>query len=101
MMPAADGSAHLGPMPTPLSRAMQDIAGGNPAPADVPALTSARRGALVADLRAWHVRAVVVGPMDRGHDAMVALFTDLLGCAPSRQGGVELWPSVRDGSCAG
>jgi hypothetical protein len=101
MMPAAGGTAHLGPAPTALSRAMQAIAGGNRTAAPLPTLSRDTRSALQADLRAWDVRAVIVGPMDGGHDAMVALFTDLLGCAPSQQGGVDLWPSVHGGSCAG
>ena len=46
-----------------------------------------------ADLRAWAVTSVVVGPMP--HQAtMVALFIELLGRAPATRGGVELWTSI-------
>jgi hypothetical protein len=46
-----------------------------------------------ADLRAWAVTTVVVGPMPH-RVAMVALFTELLGRIPATQGGVELWTGV-------
>jgi hypothetical protein len=46
-----------------------------------------------ADLRAWAVTTVVVGPMPH-RVAMVALFTELLGRVPATQGGVELWTGV-------
>jgi hypothetical protein len=46
-----------------------------------------------ADLRAWAVTSVVVGPMP--HQAtMVALFIELLGRVPATRGGVELWTNV-------
>jgi hypothetical protein len=46
-----------------------------------------------ADLRAWAVSTVVVGPMPH-QVTMVALFTELLGRAPATRGGVELWTAV-------
>ena len=46
-----------------------------------------------ADLRAWAVTSVVVGPMPH-QVTMVVLFTELLGRAPATRGGVELWTSV-------
>jgi hypothetical protein len=49
-----------------------------------------------ADLRAWSVTTVVVGPMPH-RVTMVALFTQLLGRAPATGGGVELWTSVDAG----
>jgi hypothetical protein len=42
------------------------------------------------DLDQWHVRSVIVGPMD--HQAQtVAFFTQILGRPPVAYGGVWLW----------
>ena len=82
MIPDAAGVTHLGPPPTPLSRALRNIAAGQPAPAPDAAFT--------ADLRAWDVRAAVVGPM-RNRATAVAFLTSLFGCAPSHVGGVDVW----------
>jgi hypothetical protein len=49
-----------------------------------------------ADLRAWAVSTVVVGPMPH-RATMLALFTELLRRGPASQGGVELWTSVDGG----
>jgi hypothetical protein len=46
-----------------------------------------------ADLKAWAVTTVVVGPMPH-RVAVVALFTALLGGAPVERGGVQLWTGV-------
>jgi hypothetical protein len=48
------------------------------------------RRALTADLDRWAVQAVIVGPMPN-RDAVVALYTDLLGAPPEWTQGVALW----------
>jgi len=53
----------------------------------------AMRPALMADLRYWDVRTVIVGPMD-GREAVAALFTWLLGRPAETVGGVEVWWDV-------
>jgi hypothetical protein len=45
------------------------------------------------DLRRWHVEAIVVGPMPHRAEA-VALFSAVLGRAPSAGDGVEVWWDV-------
>jgi hypothetical protein len=85
----AAGRAQFGPTETPVSQAMEAIQAGAPPPP----LTPARRAVLVAILRRWGVRTVLVGPMD--HQAtMVAFFSALLGHRPTPNGGVLAWWNV-------
>ena len=51
------------------------------------------RPTLMADLRHWDVRTVIVGPMD-GRDAVAAMFTWLLGRPAETVGGVDVWWDV-------
>jgi hypothetical protein len=51
------------------------------------------RPTLIADLRHWDVRTVIVGPMD-GHAAVAAMFTWLLGRPAETVGGVDVWWDV-------
>jgi hypothetical protein len=51
------------------------------------------RPTLMADLRHWDVRTVIVGPMD-GHAAVAAMFTWLLGRPAETVGGVDVWWDV-------
>ena len=60
------------------------------APAPPP---EAMRPTLMADLRHWDVRTVIVGPMD-GHAAVVAMFTWMLGRPAETIGGVDVWWDV-------
>ena len=53
----------------------------------------AMRPTLMADLRHWDVRTVIVGPMD-GHAAVVAMFTWMLGRPAETIGGVDVWWDV-------
>ena len=53
----------------------------------------AMRPALMADLRHWDVRTVIVGPMD-GHAAVAAMFTWMLGRPAETIGGVDVWWDV-------
>jgi hypothetical protein len=48
---------------------------------------------MAADLQAWRVHAIVVGPMAH-RDRMIALFTELLGRPPEAVDGVLLWRHV-------
>ena len=58
-----------------------------------PALDDATAAAMRADLRRWHVTAVVVGPMPN-REEMEGDFTTLLGRPPQRDGGVSVWWDV-------
>lgn len=98
----AAGRAQFGPTATPVSRAMEAIQTGRPPPA----MTPGQRAGLIAVLRGWGVRTVLVGPM--GHQStMVAFFTALLGRPPTPVGGVFAWwdtdraVTPPDGSTAG
>ena len=53
----------------------------------------AMRPTLMADLRHWDVRTVIVGPMD-GREAVAAMFTWLLGRPAETVGGVDVWWNV-------
>jgi hypothetical protein len=55
--------------------------------------SEAMRPALMADLRHWDVRTVIVGPMD-GREAVAAMFTWLLRRPAETVGGVEVWWDV-------
>ncbi len=77
------------PVPTELSKTMEQIQAGTP----VPALDPPRRAALAADLVRAEVGTVVVGPM-QNRSAMVAFFRNLLGTEPESVAGVTLWTGV-------
>ena len=77
------------PIPTELSRTMEQIQRGAPAPP----LDAGRQAALASDLRRAEVRTVLVGPM-ANREVMVAFLTDLLGRQPASEGGVTLWTGV-------
>jgi hypothetical protein len=55
--------------------------------------SEAMRPTLMADLRHWDVRTVIVGPMD-GREAVAAMFTWLLGRPAEALGGVDVWWDV-------
>jgi hypothetical protein len=86
MIPDATGAAHQGPPPTALSRALQSIAAGGSAPV----LSASLLAQMHEDLRAWDVRAALVGPMPH-RDQATALLTGVFGCAPQSDGGVDVW----------
>ena len=54
-----------------------------------PPLSEAQRAAIVAEMRASHVSAVVLGPTPS--PTAVADLTTLLGSAPEVQHGVDVW----------
>jgi hypothetical protein len=86
LAPLPGGVAMVGPPHNSLSDAMEAIYAGDPAPS----LDPARRAGFLGDLRAMGARHVIVGPMPH-EDAMVDLFTGLLGRPPVDTGGVHLW----------
>ena len=79
------GALHEAP-PSTTSLALDRIQqGGRP-----PDLTPALRGQMARDFARWRVRSVVLGPMPHRR-VMAGFLTDLLGRAPQRLAGVELW----------
>jgi hypothetical protein len=87
--PDRQGRRIYGPAPSTTAAAMEAIwATGRAQP-----LNRALRRGIAADLMAWSVRDIVVGPMP--HQAeMTAFMTALTGRAPLQSGGVELWIHV-------
>jgi hypothetical protein len=79
----------LSPPPSALGSLLVKLEGGA---ATVPP-PEATRPTLMADLRHWDVRTVIVGPMD-GHEAVAALFTWMLGRPAETVGGVDVWWDV-------
>ena len=55
-----------------------------------PALTDDLRHQVLADLAAWKVEAIIVGPMPY-RERMIAFFTWLTGATPGQDGGVSIW----------
>ena len=87
--PGPGGTRFYGPPPSSTSALMEQIWSQGTSPP----LDSALRGRIAAELRAWGVRDVVVGPM--GHEElMAAVMTSLLGRPPSWWGPVALWTEV-------
>jgi hypothetical protein len=81
-----DGAAVREAPPTTTSLALDRIQrGGRP-----PDLTPALRQEMARDFARWHVRSVVLGPMPH-RQVMAGFLSDLLGRAPERVAGVELW----------
>jgi hypothetical protein len=89
-VPAADGRPRYGPPAGALALLMIDVQDHGV----TIALTDAMRAAAIQELRDAHISVVIVGPL-RYRAQMVALFTDLLGRAPSETDGVELWRDVQ------
>jgi hypothetical protein len=84
--PGPDGGTLRDAPPTTTSQILGRIRrGGRP-----PELTPALRLRIAADLARWRVASVVLGPMPHRR-AMAGFLTDLLGRAPERTAGVELW----------
>jgi dolichyl-phosphate beta-glucosyltransferase len=84
--PGPDGDAVREAPPSTTSLALDRIQrGGRP-----PDLTPALRGQMARDFVRWRVRSVVLGPMPHRR-VMAGFLSDLLGRAPQRLAGVELW----------
>jgi hypothetical protein len=88
--PSETGSFVYLPIPTLLSRTMEEIQRGAPAPQ----LSVDQQREIWADMRRSQVRSVIVGPMGN-QPSMVDFFRSLLGRDPLRLGGVHLWTGVR------
>jgi hypothetical protein len=85
----ADGAVVREAPPSTASLALNRIErSGRP-----PYLTPALREQLARDFARWRVRSVVLGPMPHRR-VMAGFLSDLLGRAPERVGGVELWANA-------
>jgi hypothetical protein len=83
------GTRLYGPAPSATSALMERVW----AEGSAPPLDAALRRRIAADLRAWGVRDVVIGPM--GHEElMTAVMTSLLARPPRSWGDVRLWTGV-------
>jgi hypothetical protein len=85
----ADGAVREAP-PSTTSLALNRIERG----AHPPRLTPALREELARDFARWRVRSVVLGPTPH-RQVMAGFLSDLLGRAPERVAGVELWANAR------
>lgn len=84
--PDADGERMYGAPLSTLSLTMLQVqqSGG------APELTDELRSRLATDLSERQVETIVIGPM-RHRDAMIRLFSELLGRQPEQRGGVAVW----------
>jgi hypothetical protein len=82
-----------GPIPTLLGEEMIAIDDAPPGSA-IPQLSPAERAEFLAQMRAWHVTTVLVGPMPN-YKLMTGFFQQLLGRAGDYRGGVTAWYNVR------
>ncbi len=85
--------AITGPIPTPLSNAMNLIASAAPS-TPAPHLTRASRRLYLAQIRSWGVTAVLVGPMTN-ETQMVSFFNELTGKQGISIDGVVTWYLVK------
>ena len=85
------GIAAQGPPPSVTGSTLVAIEGGEATAAGVSAQT---RQEILAELRRWAIREVVLGPMDRHPSEMRTFLTGLLGRVPVDRGGVAVWSSV-------
>ena len=83
----SNGVATNDPLPSPLWTAISQLQSGTP-----PASSPADFDEVRAQLKAFGVRAVVVGPMDNQQLA-VEYFSRLLDQTPTQTGGVYVWPT--------
>jgi hypothetical protein len=84
-----NGRRRDGPAASATEDAMLRIQSG-----DAAAAQGADAASIRGDLRGWHVRTVVVGPMLHREDA-VALFARVLGRPPLQRDGVDVWVDIR------
>ncbi len=87
--PGSNHTRVYGPAPSATSALMERIWAQGSAPPLDPAL----RRRVAAELRAWGVRDVLVGPMSHG-ELMTAVMTSLLGRPPLVRGEVALWLAI-------
>jgi hypothetical protein len=73
--------------PGPVEQAFTALAAGHP-----PAMNAGSRCVLLAELRSWHVRAVLVQPSGQRPAQVMPFFEWLLGRPPdARSGGISAW----------
>jgi len=87
--PDRDGHRIYGPLPTTTSAVMEAIR----ARGEMRPLTAELRRRIAADLAAWSVRDILVGPMPH-REEMTAFMTALTGRPPLESGGVAVWTHV-------
>jgi dolichyl-phosphate beta-glucosyltransferase len=87
--PGPGGEVAFGPPRSTTSVVLEGIELGE----ETPAPTEELRASMAADLAAWHVRTVVVGPMPH-EDRAVATLSRVVGRPPERVGGVWVWWDV-------
>lgn len=91
-VPGPNGKASLGgPLDSLTESTMLVIQDGGSAPT----MTDELRFGLLADLKRWRVRTVIVGPM-ANEDEMVRLFSSLFAREPESVGGVFVWWDVQN-----
>jgi hypothetical protein len=79
----------LGPPPSHLQATLTALDRGEPVPSSPDDLALTRR-----ELAALGVETIVAGPA-QGHDGTVRYLTSVLGRAPVRSGGVDVWRGLR------
>jgi hypothetical protein len=73
--------------PSPVEQAFTQLDAGHR-----PAMTTGLRCVLRAELRSWHVRAVLIQPVSGRPGLVISFFEWLLGRPPSVQsGGISAW----------
>ena len=87
--PDRNGHRIYGPVPSTTSAVMEAIW----ATGRAQALSTELRRGIAADLEAWSVRDILVGPMPH-REEMTAFMTALTGRPPVESGGVALWTNV-------
>ena len=87
--PDRNGHRIYGPVPSTTSAVLEAIW----ATGRAQALSTALRRGIAADLEAWSVRDILVGPMPH-REEMTAFMTALTGRPPVESGGVALWAHV-------
>ena len=87
--PDKEGRRMYGAPLSTLSLTMLEVQQGG----EVPKLTDDLRSSLAADLAERRVATILVGPM-RHRDAMIRLFSELVGRRPEQTGGVAVWWDV-------
>lgn len=83
-----------GPSPSPPSSATQTVMVAIERGDDLSGFTDALAQQMRAELAAWSVKTVIVGPMPH-QDRMIEVFRILLGHEPESQGGVYVWWQVQ------
>ncbi len=87
--PDAEGKPRFGPPLDLINGVMNRVGSGR----EPPELTRDLRRRIMADLRKWDVRTVIVGPA-KHRDILVPFLSNLLGRKPQEVGGVSVWWNI-------